>query len=812
MDIQEYEREHIELMRKLAPECCVLLKSNGDFPLDDTCSLALVGNGARRTIKGGSGSGDVNSRYYTTCEAALDKAGFQLTNSEWLDGYDKVYEEASAAFVKKMKAEAREHHMLAATYAMGAVMPEPECEIRITVNADACVYVLARDSGEGNDRSPSKGQMMLTDSEIRDILFCQKYFRKFMLVLNVGAPIDLSPVDEVENILILSQLGVVTGDVLADILLGRAYPSGKLSSTWSDWEDYSKEGDFGQLNDTRYKEGIYVGYRYFDSVGKKARYPFGFGLSYTTFDVEPVKVDTKESTVNVTAKVTNTGKLIGKEVVQLYVTAPWGKLDKPYQTLVGFLKTKSLMPGEHEEVTISFDMVDVASFDEFKDAYVLENGNYILRIGNSSVNTSVAGLVKLDETIIVKKLNSILHEPDFTDFVPKNTWSDEDLSAFEPIVLDPYVFAGIEQGKTARPSDEAMEIVTKLSDEELCMLLIGDHPKKDGFANVIGSAAKHVAGAAGETYDGVAGVEPIIMADGPAGIRVNNTYYKKDGKVHAVGNTMPASVVPYLPSAFSLFTNKKAPKNAEIKYHYATAIPIGTAIAQSFNVELAKACGDIVGDEMERMGIDLWLAPALNIHRSPLCGRNFEYYSEDPLVSGLMAAFITMGVQSHEGKGVTIKHLCCNNQETNRFQNNSILSQRAIREIYLKGFEICIRMADPMAIMTSYNLVNGVHTSENEDILKKVVRNEWGYSGLIMTDWVVTGMHNKAGKYGVAKPSDSVLATNDLFMPGSVANYEQLLAAMKDNGKNKKVKREDLIYCAAHVVDAVLKCKKGKKA
>ena len=358
-------------MRSIASECMVLLKANGDFPLEAPEKIALYGNGARQTLKGGTGSGDVNSRFYVTVEEGLENAGFHITTKEWLDAYDNVRKQAHEDFVGNIKKKAAEMNIPAILLGMGAVMPEPEYDVPLGESADTAIYVLARVSGEGADRKPIKGDLKLTDTEIKDIISLHKSCRRFMLVLNVGGVVDLSPVMEVENILLLSQLGVATGDGLADVLLGKDYPCGKLTATWTVWEDYCTVGDFGKQDDTRYKEGIYVGYRYFDSVGKDVLFPFGHGLHYTEFALNTVKCELDGTNVQGSVRVVNTGKRKGKEVVQVYVSVPSGKLDQPYQVLADFGKTKELSPDESQTVRFSFDMLQLASFDTENACYIL---------------------------------------------------------------------------------------------------------------------------------------------------------------------------------------------------------------------------------------------------------------------------------------------------------------------------------------------------------------------------------------------------------------------------------------------------------
>ena len=335
MEMFDYEKNHLQTLREALAECTVLLRSNGDFPLSGPCKLAAYGSGVRKTIKGGTGSGEVNSRYFVNVEQGLEDAGFTVTTKGWLDAYEAVCQEARKRFRQEIAAQAKAAHVMPVLYAMGKAMPEPEYELPLDAEGDAAIYVLARISGEGSDRDPVKGDILLSDTERRDILALNERYGRFMLVINAGGPVDLSGLEKVGNILVLSQLGVETGAALADILLGKQTPSGKLTTTWAAWEDYFPMEDFGDRNDTRYREGIYVGYRYFDSVGKKALFPFGYGLSYTTFSIDGITAALNGDKVTVRAAVTNTGAHAGKEVVQVYVSAPEGKLDKPYQDLAG---------------------------------------------------------------------------------------------------------------------------------------------------------------------------------------------------------------------------------------------------------------------------------------------------------------------------------------------------------------------------------------------------------------------------------------------------------------------------------------------
>ena len=793
--MQPYEKKHIEMLRGCLPECTVLLKHKGDFPLASAGKIALYGSGVRKTIKGGTGSGEVNSRYYDTVEAGFEQAGFTVTTKSWLDAYDKVVESSQQAFNQQLRLQAKKQHTNVMLLAMGAVVPEPEYELPLQAEGDTALYVLSRISGEGTDRKPEQGEIRLTETERRDILALNKMFPHFMLVLNVGGVVDLSDVMEVPNILLLSQLGVETGSALARIVLGQQYPSGKLTTTWAAWEQYA-DLDYGGYDDTRYKEGVYVGYRYFDSAHKPVLFPFGYGLGYTTFELSNPTVKAEKTGIHVDVTVSNIGTHPGKEVVQVYVSVPGGRLDQPYQMLAAWVKTPELAPGQRETVQAAFDLTELAGYDAQQAAYVLEKGDYILRVGTQSRDTTPVAAVRLQENVAVRRVKNALGTPDFADFRPEPS-SKSEVQGLPVVEVDAAEFATRTVDYT--PSYEIDEKVKTLSDEELALFSNGYYGK-GGMLSMIGNASSTVCGAAGETAH-VGGFPVIVMADGPAGIRIHRRYFQDKKGIHSMEPPFPQSMVPFMPAGLKFlmdhFIIKKPKSPDQVRYQYCTALPIGTALAQSWNLAVAELCGDIVGSEMERFHIDLWLAPALNIHRSIQCGRNFEYYSEDPLISGKFAAAVTRGVQKHPGKGVTIKHYAANNQEFNRTSSNSMVSERAMREIYLKGFEIAVREGCPAAVMTSYNLLNGQHTSTRRDLIEDVLRCEFGFRGIVMTDWVVQGgMIPKDAKYPGPTAADVAAAGGDLFMPGSRQDAATVLNALKEG----RLSREQLQINATRVL------------
>lgn len=492
--VQEFEIRHSKQLRAIAPECMVLLKKNGDFPLEKPCKIALYGNGARQTIKGGTGSGDVNVRHFVTVEEGLENAGFTITTKSWLDSYDLKKESEYKEFVNSIIEQAKAEGKPAFIVGMGKTLKEPEYEFPIDGDGDVCIYVLARNSGEGADRTVKEGDFLLTASEKRDILICAEKYRKFMLVLNVGGVVDISPVvDKVENILVLSQLGIVTGDALADVLLGKAYPSGKLTTTWAKAEDYSKIGDFGEPDDTRYREGIFVGYRYFDAAQIKPAFPFGYGLGYTEFSIKPgnYKVENGELHVDVTVK--NTGNFPGKEVVQLYYSAPEGRLKKPLRELGAFLKTKELKPGKSQTLTLTLPVENMASWDEKNACWILEKGDYLISIGTEPVCAVV-----LNNDVVTAKLEHVGGRPDFEDWKPD--FKREIQDNIPRIIPDTIHMGHFDRNKISAEKLQ-MPDLSAFSDKELAYACVGKFLEDQGLASVIGNSSYSVAGAAGETAD-----------------------------------------------------------------------------------------------------------------------------------------------------------------------------------------------------------------------------------------------------------------------------------------------------------------------
>ena len=797
-----HELKHIKELEDVAAECTLFLKRDDTFPFRNFKKVALFGNGARRTVKGGTGSGNVNVHHFIKIEEAFESAGFEVVSKKWLDDYDEIQRQRKPAFIERNKKEAKENNTKAVVYSIGRIMEEGEYDLDLNYDADLYIYVLARNAGEGQDRKAVKGDLYLTDTEIRDIKFLNEHHQKFLLVLNTPSVLDISPVLEVKNILLLSQLGTVTSKILIDIIRGEKYPSGKLTTTWAKREDYPYYDEFGDRDNTNYKEGIYVGYRYFLTEGVPSMFEFGYGLSYTDFAIKTKNVTNDKEDISVTVDVKNIGSYIGKEVVQLYLQKPCENLDNPKQILVQFGKTKELKPGETDHLTLRFKLSDFASFDEKQSEYIIQKGIHYLSVGNSCLNIDEICSIEVAEKIVIKKVNKIDAEIDFkeegvcrkdrTDKLAKN------------IVLTSEDFTK-EEVKYSHYKVDVDPFVNELSNKDLISMACGDI--KGTIQSVIGESCTSVCGGAGETTLKVKNLPSLAMVDGPAGMRITKEYIRSKGKNYQLSvDHLWEDLKQYLPKLFHTFIDfeKHRKRKGEIFFQYTTAIPIATALAQSFNREVLTVCGNIVREEMEIYGADLWLAPALNIHRNILCGRNFEYYSEDPFLSAECATAITKAVQKNPHKGVTLKHLFCNNQETNRTNSSSNLSERAFREIYLFGFARTIKEADPVALMLSYNLINGIHASEHYELMNDVIRCELGYKGLLMTDWITTKtVYNKGSIYPCAYASNNIKNGMNLCMPGGATDIKDIKKALRKG----ELTRNDLLVNASIIYKTIKKLK-----
>ena len=842
-EVEEREILHANLSRELAGECMVLLENDGALPIAAK-KVAVYGNGVRGTIKGGTGSGDVNTRSNVNIEQGFVNAGVEIASKKWLDRQEQRVKDAKAAYLQWAKEEAAKKGVPEFSVMFDTPYKDPACEL-ITAEdvkaseTDTAVYVIARNSGEGADRFDEAGDYELYPEELENIRTIAAGYKNTIVVLNIGGVMNLSgikAVDGVNAILLMTQLGNLGGDALLDVLTGKVNPSGKTTDTWAkNYMDYPSSAKFSHnesVNDEMYEDGIYMGYRYFDSFDVEPEYCFGFGRSYTEFEIKAGGISVNGNEVQIPVEVKNIGsKYAGKEVVQVYYSAIGGEIDKPYQELAAYKKTKLLAPGESEQLVLSYPVSQMASYSEKKAAWVLEQGEYVVRVGNSSASTEIAGIVEVKEsvkTVVAKNLFALdveLEEirPDAEKLAAKKqTGIGADVKRVvadaAAIPTQTVVYQGEREeyhtDKTEKITMQDVlsgkaaveELVSQLTVDEMAQFCVGTLRADSG--TIVGNASNIVPGAAGDTSSVCMesrGIKNMILADGPAGLRLQPHFKTtKDGTLLPGGEVIGDAYTPFDPNL----------KEDEVDdyYQYCTAIPIGWALAQSWNTELVEKAGDMVGSEMEQFHVDLWLAPAMNIHRNPLCGRNFEYYSEDPLVSGKVAAAMTNGVQKHKGKGTTIKHFAVNNQEDNRYFVNAHVSERALREIYLKGFEIAVRESQPLSIMTSYNLLNGIHTANSHDLIQGMARDEWGFEGTIMTDWFTSqDMPMLTGKfkpiYPISASTGCIYAGNDMQMPGCQKNVDDIVKAVETGEEidGYKITKGDLQYNAANVIRVVAK-------
>ena len=752
--------EHIALSLEAAEEGMVLLKNEeGVLPFPAGTRTAIFGKGQIDYVRGGGGSGDVTTSY--------TRSIYEGMKQKEEEGRIQIFDPLSAFYEEEVRRQ----------YAAGAEVGktvEPAVPEKLLAAArrfaDTAVIVISRYSSEGWDRKgiPGDGDFYLSAQEQAMVEAVKAAFPKVAAVLDVGGMVDSSWFKDepaIQSVLLAWQAGIEGGLAVADILCGAANPSGKLTDTFAgSFDDYPSSAGFHESEEyVDYTEDIYVGYRYFETIPgavQKVNYPFGFGLSYTQFEITPDRAEEKDGAVRISACVTNVGDRAGKEVVQAYAQAPQGKLGKPERALVSFIKTRLLQPGETQRVFLSFAVDDLARYDDLgkvaRSAYVLVAGEYHFYVGNSVRDTIPLSLVHREEKdrvtlqlteraaprALPKRMlsdgsfeelpvtdtgKSPMNE-NYTDFLKpwKGDWRDE-LSLFRE-TEEKHLLIDVAEGKCTME-----EFLAQLTNGQLIDLLCGQ--PNTGVANTFGMGNL-------PEY----GVPNVMTADGPAGVRIQ-----------------PEMGV------------------------CTTAWPCATLLACTWNPQLVERVGAAGAMEMKENNLGVWLTPAMNIHRSPLCGRNFEYYSEDPLIAGKMAAAMVRGIQSCR-IGASVKHFCCNNKETNRKASDSRVSERALREIYLKGFEIAVKEAQPWTLMTSYNLLNGRYTSEREDLLEGILREEWGYQGMVTTDW-----WNGAYQYL------EIRAGNDLKM--GAGEPDRAMEALREG----KITREEIKACAKRVLETIMK-------
>jgi len=693
-------KAHRAIAAQVAAEGTVLLKNDGALPLAPGAKVCLFGRGAVDYLFGGGGSGFVRTKNTVSLTEAL-RAAAARGELEFFDSLVPFY--AAHRAQEAEAAKALGISLMRYEWQNPRHVPELPEELYQQAKAfgDTAMFCVSRYSAENIDRTGEKGDFYLWEEERRLLDRLTRDFEKVIVILNVCGPVstrEYADDPRISAVLYPMLGGGCSGESVVDILLGKRYPSGHLQDTLAQSiDDYPSTATFRESDDfVRYTEDIFVGYRYFETFcPEKVVYPFGFGLSYTTFRTELLQSALEKNTVRLSILVRNTGNFPGKEVVQAYLTAPQGKLGKAKKVLCAFGKTRELAPGEEAVLQLHFDVREFGSFDDLgkvcKSAFVLEAGDYTVSAGVNVRDVQNVLTFRLEEDVICKKCHGYM-APTALDQRLTADGSYETLPAAVRAQHKP-VGCRLKQQAPEQPVSlaEALEtdrldsFLAGMPDADLTELLYG-HP-------VTNASETSGFGLRPREVRFVEKVPLVPVSDGPAGLRMR----------------MDSGI-------------------------FATWFPCGTVVAQTWNPALARRMGEALAREVKENNVGVWLAPGMNIHRNPLCGRNFEYYSEDPLCTGLIAAAVVQGVQSQK-ISATVKHFCCNNKETNRQCSDSRVSQRALREIYLRGFEITVKKARPWALMTAYNLINGEPASTNWEAINGILRGEWKYDGLVMTDW-----------------------------------------------------------------------------
>ena len=755
-----------EILRQVAAEGAVLLE-NRVLPLKSGTKVSVFGRVQVNHFYTGYGSGgDVNMPYAVNLLEGLRHCDALTINEELAAKYEQFD---------------RDHPI---DHGSWGTWPRHYPEMPLTEDmvaaakkvSDQAVIILGRSSGEDRENALAPGSYYLTEEEKQMLRLVTKEFPDAVLLLNIGSVMDFSFLADFSfgAVLILWQGGMESGNAAADLLCGKAVPYGHLTDTVAKkYEDYPSASHFGGKERNEYWEDIYVGYRWFETFGKdKVLYPFGYGLSYTTF--EKTWESAGELRWNVT--VTNTGSFPGKETVLLYLQKPCGALGNPARELAAFAKTKLLQPGESQTLTLSVENQQLVSFDDAGCHYVLQKGTYRFYLGGDVRSATQIGTYSVEADTVLQQLQeAAAPEKSF----PILTAQEENgvitaairQAKARTVDLKERILANLpaeipqtgDKGYKLKDVKEGRisldDFVAQLSLDELEAITRGayvmDHPLgAKGNAGIFGGVTESLR---------AKGIPPVVTTDGPSGLRL---------------------------------------------YASCSLIPIGTLLACTFDVALLEELFTQLGMEMKDRGSDVLLAPGMNIHRNPLCGRNFEYYSEDPLVSGKIAAAVIRGIQS-TGVSACPKHFACNNQEYKRSTNDSVVSQRALREIYLKGFEICVKEASPKNIMTSYNKINGVWGHYHYDLVATILRGEWGYQGNVMTDWWMQPSRSPEFP-NLRDQAYRVRATVDVLMPGSSRMGSKSRpdgTLLKTYGKKNGITLGEMQLCAKNVLRCVMDLK-----
>lgn len=768
-------QEYAKVAREAIAEGCVLLKNDNQvLPFQKGQKVAVFGRIQMHYYKSGTGSGGmVNAPYVVSILDALKEAEEITIDQEVLKTYEDWVAENPFDKGVGWANEPRSQKEMPVTdaFVQGAA-----------ARNDVALVIIGRSAGEDQDTHVEKGSYLLAEGEEELLAKVCANFEKVAVILNVGNVMDMKWVDEFNPgaVMYTWQGGMEGGNGIVDLLVGRKNPSGKMSDTIAyEIEDYPSTKYFGDEVENFYVEDIYVGYRYFETLAKdKVMYPFGYGLSYTTFAVERDVYMDGEDSVECGVIVTNTGDVAGKEVVQLYIEKPQGKLGQPSRVLVDFVKTKELQPGESQMLMLSCPEEEMMSYDDsgvtgFAHSYVLEEGEYHFFVGTDVRNAQMVGTRYQDETVCVKRMQQALapvkaYERMHCGYnekgevvcameeTPLRKYSLQDRIQAEMPTCLPYTGDKGYKLQDVQDGKVSMEVfLAQLSDEDLICMTRGE-----------GMCSPKVTAGTASAFGGVTeplkafGIPVGCCADGPSGIRMDCGSY-----------------------AFSM--------------------PSGTLLACSFNTELSEQLYVLEGKDLRRNKVDTLLGPGINLHRNPLNGRNFEYFSEDPLLTGRMAIAQLRGM-SVEGVTGTVKHFACNNQETKRHKADSIVSERAAREIYLKPYQMAVEEGGCYSVMSTYGPLNGLWTAGSYDLLTTILRKEWGFDGIVMTDWWST-MNDEGGQDSRENTAPMIAAQNDLYMvvsdSASNSGNDNSAQALADG----RITRAQLVRNASNICRALLR-------
>lgn len=764
LDWEKYIRTAV----KANAEGMVLLSNNSNtLPLKAGSKVAVFGRMQNHYYKSGTGSGGMVNVTRTTgiLDGLLECKDISL-NKDLIEAYAEWEKEHPVDMGTGWGQEPWSQEE----------MPLSDKLVQKAANeSETAIVIIARTAGEDRDSKNEPGSYLLTGIEEDMLNKVRKVFGSMIVLLNVGNIIDMSFVDKYkpDAVLYVWHGGMTGGTAVAEVLTGKAYPSGKLTDTIAySIEDYPSHSNFGDMERNIYAEDIYVGYRYFETVAKnKVRYPFGFGLSYTDFEIKVTDFHKDDENIRLETVAKNIGAFRGKEVIQVYYEAPQGLLGKPSRCLAAFAKTKELLPNESQTIKFTIKLSDMASYDDsgitgHKSCYLLEAGKYKIYVGTNVRDAYEAGTFELEKSIVTQKLSEAMapvvpykrmkpaldaegkYFMDYEDVPTATVDIDERRKEQLPEEIEYTGDKGIKLIDVKEGKASMEDFIAQLSDFDLACIIKGEGM---GSPKVTPGTASAFGGVTGSLK--AFGIPIGCCADGPSGIRMDSGA-----------------------RAFCL--------------------PCGTMLACTFNEELVENLYSYTGLELVKNRIDSLLGPGMNIHRHPLNGRNFEYFSEDPLVTGRIGSAMLRGLNS-AGVCGTMKHFCANNQETRRHEADSVVSERALREIYLKGFELAVRSGAAKSIMTTYGPVNGIWTAGHYDLNTQILRKEWGYKGIVMTDW--WACINERGKHADRiNLAAMARAQNDLYMvvPDAASYEDNILKSLEEGTLNRaELQRNSMNIC-----------------